>query len=124
MQSDPESPFELLEPPPGGVERMRARLAAPEPLRGGFRLAAAGVATLVVLTALLAVMSDVRFGRDTGDGTIAAAPDNAILAAPELDRLLGREAQPVPLTVERDGQPQQVEELPSADPRVRIYRTL
>ena len=114
MQSDPESPFELLEPPPGGVDRMRARLATPEPARG-LGLAGAGVGALAVLVALLAVVSNQRHGSDA---------DNAILAAPELDRLLGRETQPVPLTVERDGQRQQVEQLPSSDPRVRIYRTL
>ena len=115
MQSNPESPFELLEPPPGGVERMRARFAAPEPLRGGLGVAGAGVAAVAMLVALLAIMS---IGRHSGDA------DNAILAAPELDRLLGREAPPVPLTVERDGQRQRVEQLPSSDPRVRIYRTL
>jgi len=115
MQNDPESPFELLEPPPGGVERMRARFAAPEPSRGGFGVAVAGVAALAVLVGLLALVGSDRLGRDA---------DNAILAAPELDRLLGRAAQPMPLTVERDGQRQQIEELPSSDPRVRIYRTL
>ena len=115
MQNDPESPFELLEPPPGGVERMRARFAAHEPVRSGFGVAWAGVAALAVLVALLALVGSERHGRDT---------DNAFLAAPELDRLLGRAVQPRPLTVERDGQPQQVEELPSSDPRVRIYRML
>jgi hypothetical protein len=53
-----------------------------------------------------------------------AVVDNAILAAPELDRLLGRESAPVPLTVERGDQRVQVEELPSSDPQVRIYRVL
>jgi hypothetical protein len=115
MQSDPESPFELLEPPVGGVERMRARLAAPEPGQPGFGIAGAGIAALAVLVALLALVSNERHGSDA---------DNAVLAAPELDRLLGREAQPVPFTVERDGRRQQIEQLPSSDPRVRIYRTL
>jgi|SRR6185369_5771963 hypothetical protein len=115
MQTDLESPFELLEPPPGGVERMRARISTPEPVRTGFGLAGAGVAALAVLVALLAVVSNERNSRDA---------DNAILAAPELDRLLGRQAQPVPLTVERDGHAVQTEQLPSSDPRVRIYRVL
>jgi hypothetical protein len=115
MQSDPESLFEQLEPPPGGLERMRARFAAPEPVRGGFAIAGAGIAALAVLVALLALVGNERHGSDA---------DNAILAAPELDRLLGREARPLPLTVERDGQQQQTEELPSSDPRVRIYRAL
>jgi len=118
MQSDPESPFELLDPPSGGVARMRARLAAPEPVRGGFRLAVAGVAALAAFFALLAVISNERRGSDAG---------NAILAAPEFDRLLGREGTqhpPLPLTVERDGRAVPTEELPSSDPRVRIYRML
>jgi len=116
MQNDPESPFELLDPPPGGVERIRSRMAAPEPVRGRLAVAGAGVAALAVLGALLAVVFNQRVGPDAGD--------NAIVASHELDRLLGRGAQPVPLTVERDGQPVQTEELPSADPRVRIYQVL
>ena len=116
MHSDPDSPFAMLEPPPGGVERMRARLAAPEPARGGFAIACAGIAALAVLAALLALISNEHLGRNERD--------NAMLQAPELDRLLGREARPVPLTVERDGQPQETEQLPSSDPRVRIYRAL
>src|SRR4051812_43329967 len=116
MQSKPDSPFELLEPPPGGVERMRARFAAPAPVRSGFAIAGAGVAALAVLVALLALVSNEK---PTG-----GAGDNAILASHELDRLLGREARPPPLTVERDGRTVQTEQLPSADPRVRIYRVL
>ena len=115
MQSDLDSPFEMLEPPPGGVERLRARLAAPEPVRGGLGVAAAGVAALAVLVALLTLVSNEQRLDER---------DNAILQARELDRLLGREPPRVPLTVERDGQPQQTEELPSSDPRVRIYRAL
>jgi hypothetical protein len=116
MQSDPESLFEMLEPPPGGIERMRARLAARKSARGGFAVVGAGVVALAVLVALGALVFDDRLSRDAGD--------NAILASPELDRLLGRESRPVPLTVERDGQAVQIEQLPSSDPRVRIYRAL
>src|SRR5262249_33838436 len=115
MQNDPESPFELLEPPAGGVERMRAKLAATQPVRGRFGIAWAGVAALAVIVALLALLANERHGRDA---------DHAILAAPELDRLPGREAQPVPLTVERDGKAVQTEQLRSTDPQVRIYRML
>ena len=90
--------FELLEPPPGGVERMRARFAKPARSRASFGLAAFGAA--------------------------AAAAALALVAAPELDRLLGRDTPPVPLTVKRDDQRVQIEELPSTDPQVRIYRML
>jgi hypothetical protein len=116
MQTEPESLFELLDPPPGGVERMRARFAEPARLRHGFGLAASGVASLAALVALLAVLSSEMRGRSAGD--------DAILAAPELDRLLGREGRPMPLTVESDGRLLQTEELPSSDPLVRIYRVL
>ena len=116
MQSDHESPFEMLEPPPGGVERMRARFAARETVQPTFGIAGAGLAALAVLVALLALVSNEKSSRDTGD--------DAILASHELDRLLGREPRPPPLTVERDGQPVQTEQLPSSDPRVRLYRVL
>ena len=108
--------FELLEPPPGGVERMRARLAAPEVRTAGFGLAAFGVAAVLALAAVLVY-------RPTAPPSPGVAA-NALLAAPELDRLLGRETAPVPLTVKRGDDPAQIEELPSTDPRVRIYRVL
>lgn len=115
MQTEPESPFELLEPPPGGVERMRARLADPSRVRQGIGFAASSVGVLAVLIALFAIFSIETHG---------PAADNPILAAPELDRLLGREARTIPLTIERDGQVLQTEELPSSDPSVRIYNVL
>jgi hypothetical protein len=115
MQTGPESPFELLDPPPGGVERMRARLADPSRVRHGIGFAASSVGVLAALIALLAIFSIETHG---------PAADNPMLAAPELDRLLGREARTIPLTVERDGRALQIEELPSSDPRVRIYNVL
>jgi hypothetical protein len=74
MQSDPESPFRMLEPPPGGVERMRARFAAPERVYRGFGVAGAGVAALAALVVLLAVVSSERPGRDAGDSSLLASP--------------------------------------------------
>ncbi|HZF29771.1 MAG TPA: hypothetical protein VE907_11665 [Gammaproteobacteria bacterium] len=108
--------FELLEPPAGGVERFFARLAQPEVRTAGVGLAAFSVAALLALVAVLVY-------RPTAPPSPGVA-DNSIVAAPELDRLLGREAAPVPLTVKRDDQPVQIEELPSSDPQVRIYRVL
>ena len=116
MQTEPESLFERLDPPPGGVERMRARLAEPSRVPREFLLATSSVVALAALVALLAVLSTEMRGRN--------AADHAILASPELDRLLGRQTRSVPLTVERDGRILQTEELPSSDPRVRVYRVL
>jgi len=115
MQTGPESPFELLEPPPGGVERMRARLAAPLPVRHRIGFAVTSVGVVAGLVALVAIFSIEMHG---------PVADNPMLVAPELDRLLGREIRAVPLTIERDGQVLQTEELPSSDPRVRIYNVL
>jgi hypothetical protein len=116
MQTEHDMVFELLDPPPGGVERMRARLAAPEVRAAGFGVAAFGVAVLVVLAALLVYQPP----RSSSSGPA----DNAIASSPELDRLLGREPVPAPRTVKRDDEPARIEELPSSDPHVRIYRVL
>jgi len=116
MRTERDALFEQLEPPPGGVERMRARFAEPAQSRAGFGVAAFGVAAVAVLAALIALLPS--------SPESPAVVDNTILAAPELDRLLGRESAPVPFSVERDDQRVQVEELPSSDPHVRIYRVL
>ena len=108
--------FKILEPPPGGVERMRARLAEPPQRAARFALAAFSVAAALALAAVLVY-------RPIAPPSPGVA-DNAMLAAPELDRLLGRDTPPVPLTVKRDAEPVQLEELPSTDPQVRIYRML
>jgi hypothetical protein len=115
MQNERDTVFELFEPPPGGVERMRARLAAPLRPRMGVALAAFGVAALAAL--VVAALLPEGAQAPAGGG-------NAVFAAPELDRLLGRESRPLPLQVERDGQAVETEELPSSDPNVRIYRVL
>ena len=117
MQTEREPLFELFEPPPGGVERMRARFAEPLQARVGPGLAAFGVAAVVVLAALVVLLP-------MEPSPTSPTVDSAFLAAPELDRLLGRESAPVPLAVERDDQRVQIEELPSSDPQVRIYRVL
>ncbi|HEX5047779.1 MAG TPA: hypothetical protein VFX89_11715 [Gammaproteobacteria bacterium] len=116
MQTERDALFELLEPPPGGVERMRSRLAEPRRVTVGFGFAAFGVAAVAVLAALIVLLPRAP--------EPAAIVDNTILAAPELDRLLGRPSAPVPLSVERGDQRVQIEELPSSDPQVRIYRVL
>jgi hypothetical protein len=127
MQTEHETLFEVLEPPPGGVERMRAKLAAPAKQRRGFGVAAPfaplGFAVIglgAVAVALLALLVMVRPIGPQPPGT----SDNAILAAPQFDRLLGRATPPRPLEVQRDGRPVQTEQLPSTDSRVHIYRML
>ena len=116
MQTEHDTLFELLEPPPGGVERMRARFAEAEVRSAGFGLAGFSVAALLAIAALVVYQPP----GSSSPGLV----DNAIAASPELDRLLGRQSAPVPLTVKRDDGPAQIEELPSSDPQVRIYRVL
>ena len=116
MQTERDALFELLEPPPGGVERMRARFTEAPRARIGLGASAFGVAAVAVLAAMVALLPN--------GPPPPAVVDNPILEAPELDRLLGRQSAPVPLSVERGEQRVQIEELPSSDPRVRIYRVL
>lgn len=116
MRTERDALFELLEPPPGGVERMRARFAEPPQSRVGFGVAAFGVAAMALLAVMIALLPKPEEPPATADSTI--------LAVPELDRLLGRDSAPVPLTVQRGDERVQIEELPSSDPQVRIYRVL
>jgi hypothetical protein len=112
MRSDHE--LELLEPPPGGAERFRQRLAASASAAPRYGPMTAGLAALALLVALF------YFG-PLRERTEPPATASSIIDAPEFDRLLGRESQPLPLLVERNDEPLTVAELRSTDPKVRIY---
>jgi hypothetical protein len=116
MTNDHDELFAPLEPPKGGVERFRAKLAAETAGREphSYRRPAA-LAAVVLVLALSAVLY-----LHVGDrGAITGKP---AYAAPEFDRLLGRESKPLPLRVELNDRPVAVEQLESDDPRVKIYR--
>jgi hypothetical protein len=109
--------FAPLEPPSGGVERFRAKLAAESASRRHSygRPAAALVAVAVVLS--LSSLIYLRF-----ENRVEPAASGAIYDSPELDRLLGRESRAMPLRVEIDDKVVAVEQLASTDPQVRIYQ--
>lgn len=111
--------FEILEPPAGGAERLRARLRGPERARTFLPrplLAGAGLAAAIGAAAYLGL----HLARDATDGPQAAP--TALIDAPEFDRLLGREPPPLPLRVEVNGERVEVEQVASDTPAVRIYR--
>ncbi|HEU4618068.1 MAG TPA: hypothetical protein VFV10_08500, partial [Gammaproteobacteria bacterium] len=95
MKANREDLFRQIEPPPGGAERLSARLAAaPSPRTSlALRLTAAGGVAAVALAA--AVQLHERFHPP------APAPGDLsdLSASPEFDRLLGREPRPYELTV-------------------------
>ncbi|HEY7671053.1 MAG TPA: hypothetical protein VIC71_02465 [Gammaproteobacteria bacterium] len=115
MSEDRDGLFRQLEPPPGGVERFRARLdAAAERDRGPpWRLAVAVAAGLVVVVATLVVLNDV--GR-------SGSAENRVAAAPEFDRLLGRPLNHVEPAVTLNDQPVILAAVQSDNPKVRIYQ--
>jgi hypothetical protein len=108
--------FELLDPPHGGIEKLRARLAEQHDGPHVARPLAA-----FSLLALAALAASFYFLPDPREPEVAS---ESMLAAPEFDRLLGREWSVVPISVQVDQQPTAVEEVESTDPRVRIYRVL
>jgi hypothetical protein len=133
MSNRHDTLFELLDPPPGGAQRLRALLlAAPHAAEQPPRWT--GAASLATLTALLGA---IYFGialppmplvtAGSGAATrIEPASDIAegLLASPALDGLLGRIPLEAALSVRIDDRTVETEELPSSDPKVRIYRML
>jgi hypothetical protein len=108
--------FELLEPPRGGVEKLRARLAEPD---AGPRIARPLAVFSVV--AIFAIAASLHFLPEPREPAVAAA---SMLEAPEFDRLLGRELRVLPISIQRNEQPIAAEEVESTDPKVRIYELL
>ncbi len=119
MSADIHSPFELLEPPSGGADKLRARLAAGEP--GPFVAEWVSAFSLVALAVLVASL---YLGSSPPEPSPAVAAHAPMLDAPEFDRLLGREPEIQLIRVELDQEPIQAEEVESTDPRVRIYQLL
>lgn len=109
--------FELFEPPRGGVEKLRARLVEPA-ADVPFVARPVAAISLVAVAALAASLYFVPQLREP------AAAAESMLEAPQFDRLLGREPQVVPISVQLNQQPTRAEEVESTDPKVRIYQLL
>jgi len=138
MKTERNELFRELTPPEGGAARMRARLAAEVsnaakprasnmsqtrphyPSRrpaASWLIAAAGVATMVLIAVLTALA--VRPGPATERG---APPGGELYAAADFDRLLGRPSTPFELSVSRGDERLELTEIPTRDPQVRIVR--
>lgn len=115
MKTDRQEVFLGYEPPPGGPARMSAKLAHAGRRRDAqlYWLGPVAVALIAVITVILfRPAGDLRPGPDAG----------ALLAAAEFDRLLGRETEPLDLTVTRGGTTLSVSELETREPNVRVFR--
>jgi hypothetical protein len=117
MTDHRDSLFAQLEPPSGGVERFRRRLADAATQSAPFRRGPAAALVAIVLVASLSSFFYLRSAH-----RLALAPDRDIVTAPQFDRLLGRESKPLPLHVELNERVVQVEPVESSDPQVRIYQ--
>src|SRR5918993_3517892 len=112
--------FRELEPPPGGAERFAQRLdeiaaARPAPLARVLALAAAIAAVTFVAMVLL------RRPDDALPELVAEVPPTVdIYDAPELDRLLGRAAQPAELVVMVNTETVNVTEIETTNEKIRI----
>lgn len=120
MKTDREELFAALEPPPGGAERLRRRMHAPERGAAGprwrFAVATAVVAGLAVVIA--------RWQPEPAAPSPEMAELSELMASHRLDHLLGRDFDPVAVRVRRGSEEATVVEVESTDPKVRIYEIL
>ena len=115
METDHERLFRQIEPPVGGVERFKQKLAQADNRRGR------GVWIPAAATVSAAVLAVVGFWAWHRNPAPEPPPQAALWSAPELDRVLGRPSAPIELRVQRNNQVTLLVEHPSDDPRVRIY---
>jgi hypothetical protein len=119
MTVDKAELFRLLDPPPGGLERMRRRLEEPrvapwEPLRRWQTAAALGIAFALALAVTAPLL--------VGDhGAPEPERDANLYAAREFDRLLGRRLEAVELRVAIDDKSAVISEVESSRRKIRIY---
>src|SRR5690606_16819229 len=148
MKTDETHLFRTLEPPPGGVERFRRRLAEADTAaqrRPTQRLVAAGLTAALVAVVVIAV-DQVPSGRglptedDLGppvveNGGSASLPDDVdggetpdlaiaaeFRASPAFARLLGQPLQTAETRIEVNDRQIAVAEIPSTNSKVRIYQ--
>lgn len=115
MKADRDSIFRAVDPPAGGTARMRARFARAQRRR----LPPAGWLGPVVIVTVAALAFNGLWNASRSGSSDRV---DSLLAAPEFDRLLGRESAPYELRVTRDSMPVSVNEIESSDPTVRLYR--
>jgi hypothetical protein len=121
MKPDIDGLFTELTPPPGGAERFAERLEreAARPAVSLQRVVTFAAAASLVGALVLAIV----VLRQPNEPQLAASvPAVDIYAAPELDRLLGRPAQPTELVVTVNAEVATVTELATTNEKVRIYR--
>jgi hypothetical protein len=137
MDVDRNRVFEQLQPPPGGAERLARRFGTTA--RPSARvlippLAAAGIVAVMVLALYVgsrpaSEAPQRNTALSVSDGTeraqeterLGVAQPGSLFDAPEFDRLLGRAAASVELSVDIDGRQARVEQREGSDPRIRVY---
>jgi hypothetical protein len=73
--------------------------------------------------ACIAILAAVIFvvGSQPADVSVPENPADSVAAAPQFDRLLGRESARIELTVQRNAQTVSLTEIASSNPKVHIY---
>jgi hypothetical protein len=122
VKPDHDGLFRELEPPPGGAERFRQRLAEPDdwsraPI--GRLLAAGGGIAAVVIVALLALWQT-ELPEDVVEGELEPQTTE-VFQSKDFDRLLGRPMEPLETSVVINDVPVDLTEVLGARPGVRIY---
>lgn len=115
MRIESKQLFEQLEPPAGGLERLRQKLTDRDLDRSGYRWQPAMAAAMVVVA--LAFSTDWLLQRQP-----PRPVTSELLNATALDRLLGRPPVTVELLVLRGEKALSMVEVPGTGENVRIYR--
>lgn len=116
MSRDPHDPFRLLDPPPGGAERLSRRFDERAPRRPGALPVLAVTATLLAVAVLVAWLAP---GRNAEDPPVESTTE--VLDAPQFDRLLGRPFQ-AQLSVTLNERAASVQRIETPNDNIRIYR--
>ena len=114
MKIDSSKIFEQLEPPAGGIDRLKIRFNEPVRKKDWMLVPVFALASLV----LVAVWN---LYEQPETGSIETATESSIYNAPELDRLLGRKSEQLKLNVVLNGQEMSVVELSKPGDMIHIY---
>jgi hypothetical protein len=123
MSPDHSELFRALEPPAGGRERFRQRLARHAAHTNAYSrrwvFAGSTITAIAVSAVLLFGILEPAVTPDAPDPPDALVA--SVIQAPEFDRLLGRSSAPTDLRVAIDDKPVPVSELASTNAKIRIY---